>query len=146
MEPSSFFLFERLHGHLAVLGLAVLAHPILSLGRPGLSRGTRISAAVAAALLSASFASGLWIYPPYRSLVKPELLREALPLALRFESKEHLAVICLALTLGGAGVLFAAGREASGRRAARVLFLFAFLVGLLTAALGVFVAAGGQAL
>jgi hypothetical protein len=146
MSPADFFLFERLHGHLAVLGLAVLAHPIVSLGRPGLSRGTRLSALIAAALLSLSFASGLWIYPPYRALVKPELVRVALPLALRFESKEHLAAICLALALGGVGVLFAAGRHPTGRRAARVLFLLSFLVGLLTGALGVFVAAGGQAL
>jgi len=139
-----FSLLERLHGHLAVLGLAVLVHPLLSLRlRPGLSPRTRLSAELAALLLGLSYAAGWLLYPSYRQQVKPPLRLHAMDLLLRFETKEHLALMTLALALGGAVVLRAAGASPEGRRAAWWLLAAALVCGLCTGGLGMLVAAGG---
>lgn len=141
MSPGLYALLERLHGHVGVLGLAVLLHPVLTLRwRRGLSRGQRWSVGLAAALIAAPFASGWWLYPTYRAHVKPGLVRDATQLAWAFERKEHLAFFTLALTLGGAAALLADGRSPEGRRLAHVLLTLAWLCGASTAALGVLVA------
>ncbi len=145
MSPETFALLERLHGHLAVLGLALLVHPLVSLRRrPGLSSRTRLTAELAALLLAIPTALGLWLYPTYRQQVKPGLVQEHLPLALGFETKEHLAVACVALVLGGTAMLRLAGRRADARAAAWWLLAAGWLCGVLTAGLGVWIASGAS--
>lgn len=141
-NPYLFALAERLHGHLGWLGLAVLLHPIITLRkRRGFSRGTRLTVALAAVLMFLPYAVGWSIYPTYRSQVKPLLLRESVPWVLAFETKEHLAFLALALTLGGAGALLVDGRREVTRRAAWSLLVLGWLCGAVTGILGVMIAA-----
>ena len=144
LTPEAFALLQRIHGHIAVLGLAVLLHPVLTLRRPVITRGTRWSLGLAAALVTTSTALGWWLYPDYRRGVKPGLVRENLAWAMAFETKEHLALFCLALTLSGTGALLFGSRTPATRRLARVALGLAFLCGATTAALGVGVAAVGS--
>ncbi|NOY27454.1 MAG: hypothetical protein GXP62_16430 [Oligoflexia bacterium] len=143
MSPDLYALAERLHGHVAVLGLAVLIHPLLSLRRrAGLSRGTLLSATLAAVLVLVSTLSGWLIYPTYRGQVKPNLVHHNIGVARHFESKEHLAFFTMALVIGGVLVLWTAGRSAAGRSAAWWLLAAGLLCGLLTGGLGIWVASG----
>lgn len=145
MSPELYALLERLHGHLALLGLAVLLHPVITLGRRGRpTRGQRWSVGLAALLLTLPALGGAWLYPTYRAEVKPRLLRDELELARAFESKEHLAFAAVVLTLAGAAALFAAGEEAEGRRLARLLLGLGWCCGLLVGLLGIFVASGAH--
>ncbi len=145
MSPELYALLERVHGHLAVLGLAVLLHPVLSLGRGrGLGRGLRWSAGLAAVLITVPAALGAWLYPTYRSQVKPGLLRDRLEVASVFESKEHLAFFTVMLTLAGVGALFLGGGEPRTRRVARALLAAAWVCGLCTGLMGIYVAGGAH--
>lgn len=130
---------QRVHGHLAVLGLAVLLHPVLTLGRRGVTRGTRWTLGAALALVTVTYGGGWLAYPTYRASVKPGLVADHRGWALAFESKEHLAVFCVALTWAGA---LAAWRATTPtlRRAAQVTLGLAWLAGLLVVVLGVGVA------
>ncbi|MCB9742673.1 MAG: hypothetical protein H6740_08740 [Alphaproteobacteria bacterium] len=142
MSPTLFALAERLHGHLGLLGLAVLLHPVITLRRRrGLTRGARLSALLAALLIALPFASGWAIYPSYRAHVKPGLVREAQSWAWAFETKEHLAFFTLALTLGGVAVMLGRGQTPEGRRLASALLSLAWGCGLCVGILGVLVAA-----
>ena len=141
-SPHLYSLLTRLHGHLGWLGLALMLHPVMSLGRPGRpTRSTRWSAWLAAAFVSTPFALGWLVYPTYRAKVKPALLVDAHAHAMAFETKEHLALMTLALAWGGALALYASGTDPRGRRVARVLFACGALTGLTTGILGVLVAA-----
>lgn len=132
-------LLQRVHGHLAVLALAVLLHPVISLGRRGLSRGMRWALGAALAMVSLTYAGGWMAYPTYRSAVKPTLVAEHRGWALAFESKEHLALFCLVLTAAGVGLAWRS-RTVAQRRAARVLLALAWASGALVVVLGVGVA------
>lgn len=144
MSPEVFALLQRIHGHLALLGLAVLLHPVLTLGRKGMTRGMRWSLVAAGVLVAGPFAMGWWLYPTYREAIKPSLVREHTTLALAFESKEHLALMCLSLTLSGVSIALLGGREPRARRLARVLLALAWLTGVTTAVLGLWVAGGAH--
>lgn len=143
MSPEVLYgLLARVHGHAGWLGLAVLLHPVITLGRAkGVSWRMQLSADLGAALLALPFALGLFVYPTYRSGVKPGLLLHEPAVAAAFETKEHLAVFSLALALAGAGVLRGAGGHAAGRRAARHLFAWAWACGISVGLLGVWVGA-----
>ncbi len=134
-------LIERLHGHLAILGLALLLHPIVMLraGRRPTAR-TRLVAELGAALLLVPFAVGLAIYPAYRQGVKPGLLAEAPVVTAQFEVKEHLAALAVALAVGGAVTLRAGGRHPEAWAAARSLLLAAWCCGVGAGLLGLWVA------
>jgi hypothetical protein len=139
MSPQLFALLERLHGHAAVLGLAVLLHPVITLARGRvLGKGGRWSAALAALLIAVPSVAGWLLYPHYREQVKPALIAENLSVALAFESKEHLAFACLCLTLSGVAVALVAPQH--GRRVALPLLASAWICGLVTGGLGIFVA------
>ncbi len=139
MSPQLFALLERIHGHAAVLGLAVLLHPVITLarGRP-LGRGGRWSAGLAGALIALPSVGGWLLYPHYRGHIKPSLIADNLPVALAFESKEHLAFVCLCLTLSGVAVALGAPRHA--RRVGLPLLAGAWVCGVVTGGLGLFVA------
>lgn len=144
MTPALYGLLERVHGHAAMLGLAVLLHPVLALRRKGLSRGMRWSLGLAGALIAGPTLLGWVLYPTYRSHVKPTLVQESLPVALAFESKEHLAFVCLALTLSGVCVGLLSARSRPAQQVAWALLTGAWGCGLLAGALGIWVAAVAQ--
>ena len=121
MSPELFALLERIHGHLAVLGLALLLHPVITLRtRRGLNWRTHLTAELGAALLAIPFAIGWAIYPAYRTHVKPSLFAAESPAFHAFETKEHLAAMAVFLAVGGAVALRAAGKTPAGRSAALV--------------------------
>ena len=136
LTPEGFALLERIHGHIAVLSLAVLLHPVLTLGRRTLTRGARYSLALAAILVTATFSIGWVIYPSYRVAVKPGLIDHHRGLALAFETKEHLAMFCLVLTWGGVVAAWS-----GAHRPARACLSVAWLCGVAVAAIGITVAA-----
>lgn len=145
MNAELYGLLVRIHSHVAVLGLALLLHPVVSLTRrPGLPRWTRRTVWIATAMIAGPFALGWWLYPTYREHVKVALWRQDHPALWAFESKEHLAALTLALTVAGCGVLWRAGGTDGGRRTARALLLAAWGCGVLTACLGIWVGSVAQ--
>lgn len=134
----------RMHGILAVLGLAALLHPVVLLRtRANLVPHARLTAELGAGLLLAAFAIGWWNYGAYRANVKAPLWLVHPEAVLRFETKEHLAAMAVALAVGGALVLRVSGRQPVGREAAWILLLCGWTLGVVTALLGVYV--GGMA-
>jgi hypothetical protein len=143
MEGTLFALLERVHGHLALLGLAVLVHPLLSLGRgKELRRGTWLTVVVGIGLLVPAFALGLGLYPSWRGHVKPLLIERAPLVAQAFELKEHLAWFTVILAVSALGILGSAGRLVQARGLARLLLGGALGCGLCTAALGIWIGGG----
>lgn len=141
-----FALLERMHGHLAWLGLVLLLHPVVSLSAAKNPRPyARFTAELAAGLLTVVTVVGWWVYPDYRVLVKPDLLRENTAALWAFEAKEHLAWMSWLLALAGAVVLRSVGHRSEGRQLARTLLALAVGVGILVGAIGTWVAATGQA-
>jgi hypothetical protein len=140
MTPDTFALLERMHGHAAVLGLAVLLHPVVTLRRrKALTLWSVRTADLGALLIAMPWVAGWWLYPTYRLDVKPGLWAEHRQIALLFETKEHLAALTLFLVVSGAITLRAAGNTASGRRTAWTLLACAWVAGAMTGGLGVFV-------
>ncbi|MFT5686744.1 MAG: hypothetical protein ACI8RZ_007701 [Myxococcota bacterium] len=137
MSPEQYALFARLHGHLGWLGLAVLLHPILLLRRGVLSRMGRLTAWLALLLITAPYAAGLWLYPTYRTAVKPALLTASPRAALAFETKEHLAFFVVMLTTSGVASALLGGSIPLTRS----LLTSAWLCGLAVGILGVLIAA-----
>lgn len=138
IHPSPYAWLVTVHGLVAALGLAVLLHPIVTLRlRKAVSRNTLLTAELAALLLAAPFTMGLFVYPTYRQLVKPALFLSNPGAVLRFETKEHLAVMTVALVIAGAETLRFAGRRPAGKEAAWSLLACGWVLGLLTAVLGV---------
>ena len=141
MDAHLFGFLERVHGHLAVLGLVVLIHPVISLRRPGhLRRGTWWTVGVGVALLVPAAALGLGLYPSWRAQVKPELVQHALGVALAFEVKEHLAWFSVVCAAAGLGVLLTSGSLSGGRSLARWLLGAAVSCGAIAAGLGIWIA------
>jgi len=135
-------LLEHLHGHLGVLAVALLFHPAILLwqGQP-LSRGGRWAIYATLAMITCAFVLGLWIYPPYRDLVRHDLTLMNPEAALLFETKEHLAWGALAAALGGSLAALLAPRTAVGiRRIAARAFACAALLGLAVGLLGIHIA------
>lgn len=141
MSPELFALLERIHGHIAVLGLAVLLHPVITLWtRKGLNWRMVLTAELGALLLLVPYAIGWSIYPVYRSTVKPRLYQMNPGAMYAFETKEHLAAMAVLLAIGGAVTLRATGKTDAGRRAAWWLLAGAWLLGAGAGILGLWVA------
>lgn len=141
-NPYLYALAERIHGHLGWLGLAVLLHPVVLLRtRRRSAPGTRLTAGLGAGLLLLAYALGWWLYPAYRTAVKPALMRASIPWVLAFEAKEHLAFLSVAMAVGGAGALLLDGKAAQTQAAAWSLLVVSWLCGLATGILGVMIAA-----
>lgn len=141
MSPEAFALLERIHGHIALLGLAVLLHPVITLRtRRGLNWRMTLSADLGALLLLVPFAIGWAIYPVYRQAVKPRLYELNRTAMLAFETKEHLAAMAVLLAIGGAVTLRWTGKTERGRKAAWWLLLGAWLLGVSAGVLGLWVA------
>ncbi|MEZ4447474.1 MAG: hypothetical protein R3B72_50830 [Polyangiaceae bacterium] len=114
---STLALLEAVHGHFGVLAAAALLHPAILLrkGRP-LSRGLRWSIGLTTLTAAIAFTSGLLIYPGYVAQVRPLLFHAAPRFGLLFETKEHLAFLCLATALGAGVTALLAPREAPALR------------------------------
>lgn len=136
-------LWASIHGHLGVLAAAALLHPAILLRRGSpLSRGGRWSLVLTAIVTTLAFSLGIFLYPSYRAEVKRPLFSESIRAGLLFETKEHVAVFVLSLTLGATLAVLVAPREARTiRRVASLLFAFAALACFTTASLGTYVSA-----
>ena len=125
-------LWERIHGHLALIALILVLHPVVTL--PADRVWTRRTAILAALALGVPFALGGWIYPEYGAEVKPGLhpfLRAG------FEVKEHLAALALAAV--GSGAVAAQGGD-DARKLARHLLFAGWCCGFIAGLLGLWVA------
>lgn len=138
MNGGVFALLERVHGHLALLGLAALLHPVLLLRR---GRSPALTAGLAAGLLGLATLGGWALYGSYRRQIKPELLLRREVVALAFEAKEHLAFLCIVLTVTGLAALRWAPGLPVTRRFAGASLATAWLLGFAAAILGLLVSA-----
>lgn len=146
MTPELYAFLARLHGHLALLGLALLVHPIITIRRrPTVTPVTMFTADLAAVLLGGPFALGLLLYPAYRAKVKPSLWLGHPGAVLRFETKEHLAAMSIALVIGGALALRFGGRHPAGKDAAWMMLLCGWALGVVAALTGLWVAGRAHA-
>ena len=82
---------------------------------------------------------GLWLYPEYRSQIKPRLISEHIAMAYMFERKEHLAFLCWFAVTGG-GLLSLFFERENSRTAARIILFWGWVCGVLVAFMGVLVA------
>jgi hypothetical protein len=140
VTPQAYAWLVEVHGHVAVLGLAVLLHPVITIRRRHrVTARMLLSAELGALLLAAPAALGWAIYPTYRASVKPPTWLGHPAAVLRFETKEHLAAMAVVLAVCGAITLRAAGRRPVGREAAWSLLATGWTLGVIAAALGVFV-------
>jgi hypothetical protein len=142
---SWFTLWTSIHGHFGVLAAVALLHPAILLRRGSpLSWGGRWSLILTAGVTAIAFAIGLLLYPSYRGEVKAPLFQENMRAGLLFETKEHLAVFVLSVTLGATVAALIAPRDGRTiRRAAALLFAFAAIACATTASLGSYVRAVG---
>lgn len=144
VDPVTYALIARLHGISAALGLAILLHPVLNLrSRRARSWWTRFTVELSAVLMAVPFTVGWFLYPIYRVEVKVPLRVVDPGTVLRFESKEHLAAMAIALIVGGALILRFGGESPTTRRASWTLLTCGWVLGVVTALLGVWV--GGHA-
>jgi len=135
---------ERVHGHLGWLAAIALVHPAILLRHP--KRKAHLSVALAVGMVTAVFTGGCLIYPAYREKLRQHIFIEGRSIGFLFERKEHLAFGALLLAWAGALAYFAAARTEgptrdSLRKAAHWGFVAASVLALVTASLGIIVAA-----
>ena len=106
----SWILFlQKIHGHVALLGIALAFHPVITLSKArALSYRIRLSAYLATLFAFAMNALGWWIYPAYRQEIKRDFYLANPLFGDAFEVKEHLGLYALALALAGALIVFRA--------------------------------------
>lgn len=136
-------ILEKIHGHLALLGIAACLHPPIVLRkarRPNWA--TRMSGYAGSFLLSVSIACGWFIYPEYRLQIRQHLYATNRALAVSFEVKEHVGTFALFLVIAGAGLLFLSNRPGGAhlRKATGAAYFFAVLLATISATLGVAIA------
>ncbi len=134
-------LVMTVHGALGVLAAAALTHPALLLRKGGPpSRRSRWLFGLLGLLTLAAYSLGLAIYGDYRAQVKRRLFEASVRAGLLFETKEHLAFVVLALTLGAAFAALVAPPPAREiRRTAALLLGLAACVCLIAVGLGIYV-------
>lgn len=139
-------LWQKIHGHVALLAIALAFHPVFALRRARRpSRWTRLAGYLATGTLLASTVLGWFIYPAYRQQIRRALYLENVRWGLMFEIKEHLAWYALALAIAGAALMWASARVpgSSGdlhrdlRRGVRWTYGLAGLLAAVSAGLGV---------
>lgn len=131
---------EHVHGHLAWLATIALYHPALLLRRR--RRGGLIATTIATALITVTAALGAWLYPPYRSQLKPAIFAASSTFGNAFERKEHLALCAVVLAWSGLAAHWSATRERSAAlsQVAWVAFTAAAAMATITDCLGLAVA------
>jgi hypothetical protein len=142
MSPFALRLIEHIHGHLAWLSTVALYHPAWMLRRT--RRGGLSVTTAATALITATALLGAWLYPPYRTQIKPLIFAASNAFGNAFERKEHLAVCAVVLAWTGLVAHWAAAREPAAEsalcRLAQVAFALAAAMATVTAGLGLAVA------
>ncbi len=141
--PGALLLWQKIHGHVALLAIALCLHPVLGLRRRARpSRGVRLSGYLASALTLLGSALGWVIYPAYRVHLRRALYAADVRLGLAFEVKEHLAFFALLLALAGAAVLTQSGGAAGPtlRRPIRWAYGLAAALSVAAAILGLWLA------
>jgi hypothetical protein len=137
-------LLVRVHGHMGWLAAIALVHPAIQLRST--KRKAHLSVALAVGFVSAVFCLGVVMYPDYRDRLRQSLFQQAPSIGYLFERKEHLAYGAVLLAWAGAAAYFGALRaigdvRESLRRAAHWAFVAAAALAVVTATLGIIVAA-----
>jgi hypothetical protein len=135
ISGEGFAWIARAHGHLALLSVVLLAHPVVTMRGPNVRRWTQITAELAAGLTVTVWSLGAWLYPTWRREVKPPWVVAGHGVVPAFEVKEHLAAVAAALAVAGVAALRAGGPEA--RATSRTLLALALLASAITAGLGI---------
>lgn len=136
-------LLQKVHGFIAVLGIALAFHPWFALRRSrGIPRRTKIACLLASAFLVVTNVMGWIIYPAYRRELKADIYLHDYFWGDLFEVKEHWGFYALMLAVGGAVLVVCAGREnaAQLRQPIRVVYTLAGLLALAVAAFGTVIA------
>jgi hypothetical protein len=134
---------EHLHGHLGWLAVLALAHPAILLRNH--RRRAHLSVGLAVGISTLAAALGVWLYGPYRTLVRRAIFASAPGMGYLFERKEHLAFGAILLAWAGA-VAYVGAIPASGevreslRKVAHRAFVLSAMCALTAAALGTVVA------
>lgn len=131
-------LIAHVHGHLAWLGIAALAHPALLLRRHG--RRAPLATALATGLTLVTALAGASIYPRYRELIRPTLFVEHPALGWAFERKEHLAVFAVVFALAGLALHRTSPARPALARLAHRAYVVAFACAATAGVIGVLVA------
>lgn len=140
---STLLFLQGMHGHVAILGVALAFHPVFALRRARRpARRTRVAGYLATAFIAATNVAGWVIYPAYRHEIKRQLYAANTWWGRLFEIKEHLGWYVLALALAG-GVLMSLSNGPQGdilRRPIRVLYTAAGVLGLVVGGIGTYLA------
>jgi hypothetical protein len=129
-------LLAAVHGQLAVLGLAALLHPVVSLrAHQRASRGQRAAVLGALLLTGLALATGYWRYDAWRRVERARLVHEDLDFVLLFERKEHLSFVAAALLVAGSALVLPPG-DGRHHQAARACLGAALILGLYAAVIG----------
>lgn len=108
MSPEALHTLERAHGLVAWSATVGLIAAAALAVRRGRARAASRVAALAAILLTAAAALGLWIHPAYDAHLRQRLFIRSAQLGWMFERKHHLAVVAVLLTWSALFSLFAA--------------------------------------
>lgn len=136
---SELLVLQKVHGHIALLAIALCFHPWFALRRARRpSPAVRLSGYLATGGIVLTSLLGWWIYPPYREEIKAELYLANPFWGDLFEVKEHWGWYSLVLAVA-AGVLMWLARDRAQAEGLRqpIRWLYA-LSGLLALAVGVF--------
>jgi hypothetical protein len=114
ISGEGFAWIARVHGHLALLSVVLLAHPVVTMRGPNVRRWTQITAELAAALTVTVWSLGAWLYPTWRREVKPPWVLAGHDVVPAFEVKEHLAAVAAALAVAGGGGAARRGPRGAG--------------------------------
>lgn len=130
---------QKVHGHVALLGIALAFHPFFALRRARRpSRTVRLSGYLATGFAIAMNVLGWIVYPPYREEIKKDLYLAEPFWGDLFEVKEHWAWYSMTLAVAG-GVLMWLARDPVLARELRQPIRWTYaLSGLLAIAVAVF--------
>lgn len=134
-------LLQKIHGHLALLTIALLLHPAFTLRGARLRSGpTRLSCYLGSLGALLTNALGWFIYPAYRVELKASIYALGKGLGDLFEVKEHLAWYSLLLALAGAAVTLQAkaGSVRVLTPTVRLIYLIAACLMIVAAVIGVY--------
>ena len=137
-------LLVRVHGHMGWLAAIALVHPAILLRHS--KRKAHLSVGLAVGIVTAVFVLGVVIYPDYRDRLRQTIFQQGRSIGYLFERKEHLAYGALLLAWAGAAAYFGALKvegdvRESLRKAAHWAFVAAATLAVVTATLGIVVAA-----
>jgi hypothetical protein len=118
---------EHIHGHAGWLSAVALLHPAIVLRR---NKGGRWAVGLSTALVTLVAGLGLWLYTPYRQLLRRSIFQAAPTVGFLFERKEHLAFGAVAFAWVGA-LAYIGERRVLSHRAYVVAAVIAVLAALL---------------